>query len=403
MGPHGEAFERGISGVGKGLNRKIMKIAFDAQSLLEEEKTGIGWTIKMLVEGMIQDEDNEYSLNYFAFRNKKEKNERMSRYKSINTAVNCCGWMPLGVYHKIWNTIPVPYALLFPQEADVTIFFNYTVPPGVKGKTAVFIYDMVWKACPETMEESNRAFMDKNTRTACERADMIITISEFSRREIVKYMDIPEEKVKVVPCGVDLERFHPNYSPADVQKAKEKYGINGEYLLYLGTLEPRKNLMYLIESYAMLYAENRAVPDLVIAGKKGWQYDGLFQKVEECGLSSKVIFTGYVDEEDVPLLLKGARVFVFPSLYEGFGLPPLEAMACGTPVIVSNVSSLPEVVADAAILVDIEKKDALKDAIKTVCQEKSLQKELQDKGIKRASSFTWEKSTDVLKKICCIK
>ena len=234
-----------------------MKIALDAQSLFEKEKTGIGWMIQELVAQLLKDESYEYQLNYFAFRNRKQKEEEMRKYLTPSASLRSCSWMPFGIYRRLWNTIPLPYSMFMGGDADVTQFFNFYIPPGVKGKKAVFIYDMVWKACPETMNAANRQFLDRQMRQACERADAILTISEFSRREILKYMDIEEEKVKVVPCGVNTERFHPHYPPEVASAAARRYGIDGPYILYLGTLEPRKNLTRLVEAYHMLCEKHR--------------------------------------------------------------------------------------------------------------------------------------------------
>jgi glycosyltransferase involved in cell wall biosynthesis len=376
-----------------------MKISLDAQNLFEEKKTGIGFTVQKIIENMDLSGDDEFQLNYFAFRDKKKKGEQIRPYKELGYHLKRCGWFPYGLYRRIWNKIPVPYSWLVGGKTDITQFFHYAVPPGADGKKLVFIYDMVWKACPETMEEENRRYVDQNTKLACDRADIIITISEFSRQEIMKYMNLPEDRVKVVPCGVDLERFRPDYNIEAIGTAKERSGIHQDYILYLGTLEPRKNLVYLVESYAKLCMEEPDAPVLVLAGKKGWQYDLIFERVQQLNITEKVIFTGYVEDDDVPLLLAGAKFFVFPSLYEGFGLPPLEAMACGTPVIVSNKSSLPEVVGDAGIQVDIESPEALKDAMQMLNRDEELRENLKKKGIARAQNFTWKRSSMMLKEI----
>lgn len=378
-----------------------MKIALDAQPLFEKEKTGIGWMVQELVTQLLKDGENEYQLNYFAFRNKEKRKEELRKYLTPSASLRSCGSMPFGIYRRIWNALPLPYSMFMGGEADVTQFFNFYIPPGVKGKKVVFIYDMVWKACPETMEAANRQFLDRQMRGACERADAILTISEFSRGEIIKYMGAAEEKVKVVPCGVNAERFHPRYRPEIAADAARRYGIDGEYVLYLGTLEPRKNLARLIEAYHMLRDRHKKekLPRLVLAGKKGWLYEDLFPMVESFHLEKEVIFTGYVEDAHVPLLLRGACAFVFPSLYEGFGLPPLEAMSCGTPVITSNVSSLPEVAGGAGLLVDPYSAEEICGAMETLVYDNTTRSELARKGLERAGSYTWEGSARKLRNI----
>lgn len=170
--------------------------------------------------------------------------------------------------------------------------------------------------------------------------------------------------------------------------------------MYLGTIEPRKNLERLIYAYAMLYDRENNIPVLALAGQKGWYYDEIFNAVKELQLESKVKFLGYVPDEDVPLLLCGAKVFVFPSLYEGFGLPPLEAMACGTPVVTSNVASLPEFTKDVAILVDPMSVSSIADGIDMALRDECLREKIIEEGLNRSREYTWDRSTERIVDIC---
>lgn len=368
-----------------------MKVAFDAQSLFEERKTGIGWTIEKLISCLEIPQSDKYQLNYFAFRNKELKRRQMQRYAEKGYVIKACNWFPLGIYRRIWNLLPIPYSVFMGRDTDITQFFNYVIPPGVKGKTVVYIYDMVYKAYPETMEETTRRYMEKNVEKSCKRADAIITISEFSKKEIIKYLGISANKIWVVPCGVDLLTYNPYISSKRVNAVKQKFGIGERYFLYLGTLEPRKNITIILKAYNALKLQvGKELPKLVLAGKKGWGYDEINHLVKSCGLEQDVIFTGYISEEEKAELLRGALVFLFPSLYEGFGMPPLEAMACGTPVIVSNAASLPEVVGDAGLTVDPYSTEELKNAMKEITENKKLREELGYKGYSRAQIFKWE-------------
>lgn len=376
-----------------------MKIAFDAQSLFEEKKTGIGYTVEKIIENM-DIKDDEFQLNSFLFRNKKEKRKLIEKYISFGYKTKECTFLPLGIYRRIWHYLPIPYSFLMGKDAQITQFFNFIIPPGVKGKKAVYIYDMVYQACAETMERENFEYMKRNMEETAKRADFIITISEFSKREIVKYLQIPEDKIYVVPCGVDLERYNCNKDPGRIGAVKEKFKIKGSYYLYLGTLEPRKNILAIIEAYSRLKElSGEEIPSLVIAGKKGWEYESIFELVQKYHLSENVIFTGYVSEEEKCELLKGALCFLFPSLYEGFGLPPLEAMACGTPVIVSDRASLPEVVGDAGFLVDAENYDELALRMREVFQNPQCRERMIVKGLERAQNFTWKKAACLLKEV----
>ena len=374
-----------------------MNIQFDAQLLMDNQKTGISWTAQKIIESMAKAaRQNDYTLNYFAMFSLLEKRNFISKLLELGCRPNECRWFHSSVYKLLYNFIPLPYRLFFGSKADITHFMNYHVPPGVKGKVVTMVYDTVYKAFPETMNSRTRFMLNLSMKHSCKRADIIVTISQFSKSEIMKYLNVPPEKIVVMPCGVDLELYRPDYGMDDVQRVKNKYDIKGEYLLYLGTLEPRKNIERLVEAFYLLKQRIANWPKLVIAGRKGWQYESIFQKVHTLGLMDDVIFTGYVDAADSPVLTMGALAFVFPSLYEGFGMPPLEAMACGTPVITSNAASLPEVVGDAALLVDPFSVESIADTIEHILQDESLRSELSQKGLERASDYSWEHSVRII-------
>lgn len=375
-----------------------MKIAFDAQLLFEKQKTGIGFTVEHLLKSMELDNNDEFVLNYFSLRNGQDKERIIRDYVNKGYKKSSCLFYNR-LYRKIYNKLPLPYSLFFRYKAQITQFFNYDMAPGVYGKSVTFIYDMAYKAYPETISKDTIKMLDHNLNRACKKSDHIITISEFSKNEIMKYMDVPENKISVVPCGVDHSVFHPDYSEDDIERARSKYGIPENYILYMGTLEPRKNIESLVEAYSILYKETDFCPVLVIAGKKGWMYETIFEKVHLLGMEKNIIFTGYINTDDVPLILKGAVVFVFPSVYEGFGLPPLEAMACGTPVITSNTASLPEVIGSAGILVNPFSVYEIKNAIQQMIIDTSKREIMRIDGILRAKEYTWEASSVQLKSV----
>lgn len=369
-----------------------MKISIDGQLFLKGEKTGIGWVAHNVLSNLSMDSNREYQLNCFVLGYDRLSQKEIDKYRNSGYTIKKVKWFHDVIYRMIWNFIPIPYWLFFGKKSQATIFFNYIIPPGVYGKKIAVVHDMAYKAYPETVRAKTRKFLELSLAKTCKRADKIITISEFSKSEIMRYLSVNEDKIEVIPLGVDTNLYHCNYDKTEIERAKEKYKINSEYFLYLGTVEPRKNIERLIRAYGALYEQKKDIPKLILAGKKGWLYDEIFNTVEELKLHNMVDFLGYVDVQDAPRLIKGATAFVFPSLYEGFGLPPLEAMACGTPVIVSYAASLPEVVGEAGLLVDPLDITSIKNAMLRIVIEPDLRIKLKEAGILQARKFSWAKT-----------
>lgn len=383
-----------------------MNIAFDGQFFLKGNKTGIAWSADNVIRNMAQWKEISRQINCFGLGYDRRQKEQVYKYVEDNCTVNVCSWFHDVAYRMMWNYIPIPYFVFFGKKADVSLFFNFIVPPGVKGKKVAVIHDMAYMSCPETVRGKTKRILKASMRKSCERADKIITISEFSKTEILKYLPVEAGKIEVVPWGVNFGIYHNRYSHDEIKGTTKKYFEEEEYIFYLGTIEPRKNLERLIRAYSILCERDKNIPVLVLAGQKGWYYDEIFHSVEELHLEEKVKFLGYVPEEDAPLLLGGAKLFVFPSLYEGFGLPPLEAMACGVPVVTSNAASLPEVTYDAAVLVDPLSIESIANGMGMVLRDDQLKGKLIEKGINRAKEFTWDKSTKQIVNICkelCVK
>ena len=378
---------------------KSVRVAFDAQLLLEPQKTGIGTMAYQTLQSLAGNDAIDGTLNLFTMR-KKHGYEK--QFKEIDLLckrgllLKTCGWFHDVLYKMIWNFIPVPYSLFFGRNIDITHFFNYYVPPGVAGKRVTTVCDMVYEAYPKTMNRQTRAMLKLSMRRSVKRAHHIVTISEFSKNQIIHYLNVPDQRITVIPCGVDHGAFNPDISVLRRQKVRQRFGLYDRYFLYLGTLEPRKNLVRLIEAYAQMVRMRSDVPVLCIAGRKGWQYNDIFQAVQDNELEGRVVFTGYVDNRDAPALMAEALAFVFPSLYEGFGLPPLEAMACGTPVIVSNAASLPEVVGEAGVLVDPLDADQIARAMENMMDDTLLRDMYSKKGLARAAMFTWDNTANAL-------
>lgn len=371
-----------------------MRIAFDAIPLLGR-MSGIGWCEAGQVSALTRlYPGHEYTLNYFAMRHLQERAADIAPYLNGHVRAKHALCVPYA-YRLVSSFLPVPYAWFFGKN-DLTHFFNYIVPPHVGGRTVVTVHDMVYRAYPETVRGRTRHMLDLGLVTSMKRADRIVTDSEFSRSEIVKYYPQFAEKIRVVPCGVDLHRFRPEQDAGKIAQVREKYGIGETYFLYLGTLEPRKNLVRLIDGYAG-YARNFDTPaQLVLAGAKGWLYDEIFARVQTLGLEQRVVFPQYIDSADLCALMSGALAFTFPSLYEGFGMPPLEAMACGTPVLVSDAASLPEVTGETAVIVRAEETDSITAGLCRLHGDAALRERLSREGLARARGFTWDRSAERL-------
>ncbi len=381
---------------------KRMNISFDAQLLLKPCPTGIGRYAENILKNLEQ-QRHELELNIFVRKGEQPFLPVMEEYKKrgykIRESEACSG----ALYKLITTVLPLPYHVFFGRDSEVSVFFNYIVPPGVKGKRIVFLHDMAYKVYPETLRAKTKLWLNLNIRRSKKRADKFITISEFSKREIVTYLHINPDDIEVVYAGVNFNVYHPDYAVRKIENVKQTYGINRDYFLYLGTLEPRKNIVGLVKSYNKMKKSflktASGYPQLVLAGKKGWLYKEIYELVDELQLKEDILFTGYITEEESALLMNGAIAFVFPSFYEGFGLPPLEAMACGTPVISSNAASMPEVVGDAGLLVNPKSEDELYDAMLALLQDKELAANLGKKGIQRAKKFTWENASQQLLEI----
>jgi glycosyltransferase involved in cell wall biosynthesis len=224
-------------------------------------------------------------------------------------------------------------------------------------------------------------------------AAQVIALSRHGRDDIIETYGVEPEKVSVIPLAA-AAHFQPVLNEQELQRVRQTYGIEGDYILSVGAIQPRKNLSRLVAAYSRLrpIGPKGNLPKLVLVGKCGWLYDETLRSIKELETSDSVVLTGYVPESDLPALYSGALAFVYPSYFEGFGLPPLEAMQCGTPVIVGNRTSLPEVVGDAGMLVDPFDVDDITAAIVKVISDSDFREQLRVKGLERASIFNWQKT-----------
>jgi glycosyltransferase involved in cell wall biosynthesis len=264
-------------------------------------------------------------------------------------------------------------------------------------KTVITIHDMAHEYYPEYVPATALRYLKRGLPETAKRVDIILAVSGNTKEDIVRFLDVPEEKVKVIYLGIS-RGFHPVSDTGMLDSVRKRYNLPERFILYVGAIQPRKNITGLIKAYHRLCTKEKLDHLLVIGGPLGWKSRDMFRLIKECGISKRIIFTGYIEEADLPAIYSLADVFVFPSFYEGFGLPVVEAMACGVPVVTSNVSSLPEVTGDAAFLVNPYSTDDLAQGIRQVFSDNDLRQNLIKKGLERVKLFTWERcAREILK------
>lgn len=370
-----------------------MKVALELQPCLKN-RSGIGTYTYELAKQLQANDTVELEGHIFNFM---MCNDLMQELDGLHFLQKYCRLFSYGIYRRIWRLAPIPYRWLFGDTADITHFFNFVIPKGVKGKVVTTIHDVVWLRYPETMDEKNYKRITQNIQYSINRADCIVAVSESTKQDLIALLQVPAEKIVIASPGVDMVRFQHQYPDEQLQHVRQRYHLPKRYILYMGTLEPRKNIERLVQAFAQLQQQDDLQSyKLVLAGKKGWQYETIFTQIQQLGIEDAVICTDYVEEEDKAAIYQMADLFVFPSLYEGFGMPILEAMAAGVPVITSNVSSMPEVAGDAALLIAPDSVEQIASAMQRLLTDEALRKRCVQRGYERCKVFTWERSADIL-------
>lgn len=368
----------------------MKKVCFDIQSLVKE-KTGIGWYTNKIINN-IEHDDIRMAGMCFDFLGRNKVVSKFEDIKVENIYIN--KYIPSKVYKLLTGYLPINYDWFFPK-GDIYHFFNFVAPSiSKKKKVIITVHDMVYKVFPETVNRKTLFMLNRDLKRSIDRADAIITVSQHSKKDLMKYHDVEENKISIVPPGIEYDFYKggQDVSSETQQEMQKKFDLPDKYILYLGTIEPRKNISSLIDAFMFLPEEIRNEYKLVIAGGVGWKAKSIVDKVSNHQFSDRIILTGYVDEVDKPYLYGMASVFVFPSLYEGFGMPIIEAMACGTAVVTANNSSLPEAGGEAALYSDALDIRRISENIKSIIVDDSIRDECVQKGIKHAQRFSWEDS-----------
>lgn len=358
-----------------------MKVCLDIQPAVTQ-RAGVGRYTRMLIQHLAAQNpgDEIYGL-YFDFKGRAAPMAvPAARQKAVR-------WCPGRIAQAAWRTLKWPPYDAFAGPADVYHFPNFVLPPLSTGKSVVTIHDMSFLRCPEFAEERNRRRLAAGIRDTAARADAIVTVSAFSAREISELLSVEPRRVFAIHLGVS-EEFTPA-SPDDIAGARRRLGIERPYLLTVGTLEPRKNLPFLIDVFEKLADFDG---DLVITGGLGWKYEPILERIRRSPRAGAIRVIGHADDALLRSLYSGAEAFLCTSFYEGFGLPPLEAMACGAPVISSTGGSLREVLGNGALLLSEFDAELWATETRRVLRDSTGRPGLVERGRRQAAKYTWEET-----------
>ncbi len=363
-----------------------MRIAIDLSPAIHQ-KAGLGRYARTLAEQLVAlDTANEYVAFGYGRWSAQSLAPALRHLPAANVPLDVRPWR-MGV----WLAYALGLSLdAFLPRVDLFHATEHLLPPLKNAKTVFTLHDLIFRLFPEYHLPLNHWFLRNAMPHFLRRADAIIAVSECTRSDAIRFYNVPPDKITVIYEGVN-PALAPVADPDCIAAARAKYAHNLPFLFFVSTIEPRKNIPALVDAVRLL--RGRGLPHrLLISGRKGWLYQGVFDHVRQTGMESEVDFLDYVPDADLPALFAACDAFVFPSFYEGFGLPPLEAMACGAPVVCSNTSSLPEVVGHAALLIDPREPGEIADAVERIVGDAGLRAELKNRGLAQAAKFSWERA-----------
>jgi len=378
-----------------------MRIAIDAR--MGDTRGGIGVYIRELISHLA---DVDKKNQYFVIVNKHGDGSFIPSADNFTILVSSITRKHYFI-KDLWNLFFLPFLL---KANNIDIYFNPRyVLPIFKGniKMVVTMHDMIAILYPEIWPGISGFRIRNYIKYSSQRADIIITISSWAKKDIVRILNVPKDKVKVIYCGINKKLFKSIPDLSLQRLVKRKYGIRKKFILTVGPLGTRKNHDRLIDAYSILPEYIREDYQLIVTGEKKGTYNNLLTKASKTCLANDIVFTGFVPEKEMPMVINAASLFVFPSLYEGFGIPLLEAMACGTPILASNVSSIPEVVGGAALLFDPYNINEMANAIDRAVTDKDLRQKLVQRGFERIKKYSWENTAKeilgVFDEVCNVK
>lgn len=363
-----------------------MKIAIDLRSLSSGRVSGVeNYCLNLLENLPLLDQKNRYAFFYNALRRRK-----LPDFHYINSEIKQkkipSKFLNLGLKFNLvkLESLTGPVDWIFMPNLN-----QFSINP--QTKLAITVHDLSPVVTPEFYDAKRRLWHKfLNYKKAFSRANTLFAVSEYTKNDLIKIFKVPSEKIKVIYPGIDHKIFHPNIPPEELRQVRNIYGLPGKFILFLNTIEPRKNLAALIKAFEKTEGDAW----LVIAGRLGWKYRPDFELIKNSKKSAKIKYIGYVEEKYKPALVKLAAALAYPSFYEGFGFQPLEAMAVGTPVIAGQLASLPEVVGDAGLLVDPYNENSLARGLNEILGNNILRQQLIKKGLARAQKFTWQNTAE---------
>jgi len=369
----------------------------DASPITTLKVSGIGHMLSNLVRAMGEDEEMKRDYQVILFGPKRAK-KIIDEWGFENVIYKSHGLpQKLITAMNLFRILP-PVNLWLGN--GVYLFANYSnYPLTRKSKSLTYVLDLCYLSNPELVKTKVRNILKKNVPTWIKRTDKIIAISDFTKNELQKYYKISEQKISIVPCGIDPIEFYPR-PEAEIGDIKKKYNLPEKYILFLSNIEPRKNLERLISAHIGLPLNLRKDYPLLIVGNESWMNEGIDKMLIKAEQNADKIYkpNRRIDDEDIPALQSGARILVHPAIYEGFGISPLQALACGTPVVVSGAASMPEVMGDAALYINPFDEEDIKGRIQEMLTNPKLRATKVEKGLSRVKQYTWAISVKKLKK-----
>lgn len=362
-----------------------MRFGIDATAVSGSVVGHSSYVANLIKEMLASDRSKEHEWVIYTRGNTQTENQD----KSNRIKFKSCPINNRKICEQLWLSLHAPFD-------DLNLFHStWSLPLIYPKKCVLTLHGLASYRYPSYFTKSYRLYWATTIKRNSKKPTRYIAISQSTKEDFIEYMNIAESKIDVVHHGVDLEFFTRTLDENKLNELKAHCSLPPNFILFVSALIPIKNIETLIKSYSILIGDKKFKDiGLVIAGSEGWQYEPIFELVRDLRLQEKIVFTGYFPQKDLPMLYSAAKLFVLPSIYEGFGIPVLEAFACGTPVITSNTSCLPEVAGDAAILIDPNSPEELTEAMGKVLSDEALQQEMIKKGLQRVKQFSWKKTAE---------